>query len=46
MLKKLRIDILRTLHPVMGRGIEGKKYSGKMEIGRIFCPAPEELPEL
>ena len=31
-----RLDTPRTLHHVMGRGIEGKKYSGKMGIGRIF----------
>jgi len=46
MLRKPRLDTDRTLHHVMGRVIEGKKYSGKMEIGRIFCPDPEELPEL
>jgi hypothetical protein len=31
-----RLDTPRTLHHVMGRGIEGEKYSGKMGIGRIF----------
>jgi len=44
--RKPRFDTFRTLHHVMGRGIEGKKYSGKMEIGRIFCPDPEEFPDL
>jgi len=38
---QVRLDTRRTLHHVMGRGIEGKKYSGKIGIGRIFCSASE-----
>jgi hypothetical protein len=46
MLGKPRLDTPGTLHQVMGPGVEGEKYSGKMGIGRIFCPDSEGLPEL
>jgi len=36
MFRKPRLDTSKTLHHVMGRGIEGEKYPGKMGIGRIF----------